>query len=327
MPDLGTLESERFDRPQVIDQGTLKRIQQIIPVEKAALPIVEHNLELIDTARALRSWYLGSVMRTPRELMSTLLDPNLNNAARSLTMFVATARRFDPGAFPAHCEVMRQFEFTTVQLIRTLMTLIESPVLVEALKQFNAFIATLSDATNFLLSDDEIERKLDTRLNQLLNAFGEISQAFRRRERQRDIEYAFRKDPPPPATKEDVKDVVNAAASSTSAIIAQSSDRAADKVVAAIEKGTAKIARATRKKGRKPKTKIDVQEAVWNIHEREKHNEEVKAMGHGRATRENEFLHAKRELKTYGIVTEKAYIDLLNTRTKRHSRAAAKLLN
>ena len=104
-------------------------------------------------------------------------------------------------------------------------------------------------------------------------------------------------------------------------------ETAADKVVAAIDEGAEKVARAVRKpRGRKPKVNVDVQEAVWNIHDREKRNAEVKRMGHGRAIRENEYLHAKNELKTYGIMSAEAYIDLLNKRTKRHSRATARRL-
>ena len=85
--------------------------------------------------------------------------------------------------------------------------------------------------------------------------------------------------------------------------IVSSTERAADKVVHAVEKGAAKVARATRKqKGRKPKAKIDVQEAVWNIHERVKKLQDVKDMHpKGKATRENEFLYAKSDLKGIGV--------------------------
>ena len=306
-------KGERIDRPQVIDQGSLKRIQQIIPVVKAALPIVEHNIELIDTAKSLRPWYVGSVMRTPHELMSTLLDPNLNSAARMLSTFISTVKRFEPGTFPGHCETVRQLEFTTVQLIRTLMTLIDSPAFVDALRHFNDLFATICDPTNFLLSEDELCQKLDKRLILLVETFGEISKAFRLRERERDIEYAFRKMPSDPASKEEVREIVDSAASS-----------AADKVVAAVEKGAAKVAKAVKKsqvKGRKPRTKVDIQEAVWNIHERVKTLQAVKDMHpKGMATRENEFLYAKGELKSIGIASTNMYTSTLNARIKRVSR-------
>ena len=79
-----------------------------------------------------------------------------------------------------------------------------------------------------------------------------------------------------------------------------------------------------RKKGRKPKIGVDVQEAVWNIHVRERKNPCVKDMGGGRAMRENEFTHARGELKTYGITTAEAYCKILESRSKRHSRAAVR---
>ena len=328
MSDQNPQEEVRLERAPEIDDGALLRIRQIRPVEKAASPIIDHNLELIDAAIALRPWYLGQAKRTPHELMSTLLDPNANNAANMLTTFVETVKRFKPGAFPGHCDAVRKLEFTTVQLIRTLMTLIDSPVLVDAVKRVGALSATLADPSNYLLPDHDLRQRIDSRLRQMLESFGEISNAFHARERERDLEIVFSKLPPEPATKEDVKAIVVDAAGSAADKIVSSTERAADKVVHAVEKGAAKVARTARKRmGRKPKTKIDVQEAVWNIHEREKKNVEVKNMGHGRAIRENEYFHAKNELKVYGIMSAEAYIDLLNKRTKRLSRATVSLLS
>lgn len=85
---------ERLERPPEIDDGALLRIQQVRPVEKTASPIIDHNLELIATAKSLRPWYAGTVKRTPHELMSTLLDPNGNNACEMLTAFVETSDAF-----------------------------------------------------------------------------------------------------------------------------------------------------------------------------------------------------------------------------------------
>lgn len=199
---------ERLERPPEIDDGALLRIQQVRPVEKTASPIIDHNLELIATAKSLRPWYVGTVKRTPHELMSGLLDPNGNNACEMLTAFVETVKRFKPGAFPSHCDAVRKLEFTTIQLIRTLMTLVDSPVLVNALKRVGALISTLSDPVNYLLSDHDFNQRLDARLAQMLESFAETSDAFHARERERDLEIAFSKLPPDPASKEDVKRIV-----------------------------------------------------------------------------------------------------------------------
>ena len=211
MSDTEPQEEVRLERAPEIDDGALLRIRQIRPVEKAASPIIDHNLELIDAATALRPWYLGQVKRTPHELMSTLLDPNANNAANMLTTFVETVKRFKPGAFPGHCDAVRKLEFTTVQLIRTQMTLIDSPVLVDALKRVGALSATLADPSNYLLPDHDLRQRIDSRLRQMLESFGEISNAFHARERERDLEIVFSKLPPEPATKEDVKTIVKRA--------------------------------------------------------------------------------------------------------------------
>ena len=328
MSDLETQEDVRLERAPKIDDGALLRIRQIRPVEKAASPVIDHNLELIDHAAGLKKWYQGKGVSTPHDLLGDLLNPHENNACSKLSTFIDTVKRFKPGAFPAHCDAVRELEFTTVRLIRTLMEITDAPVFVEALKRVGALFATLADPINFTLSDHDFQQRLNSRLTNLIESFAEISSLFKKRERERDFEIVFRKLPPDPATKEDVKAIVSTAASSAADKIVSSTERAADKVADAVEKGAAKVARIVRKrKGRKPKAKIDVQEAVWNIHEREKQNEEVRNMGHGRAIRDNEFIHAKSELKTYGIMSAEAYIDLLNRRTKRHSRAASKHLN
>ncbi|MBP5285759.1 MAG: hypothetical protein ILO34_06580, partial [Kiritimatiellae bacterium] len=62
-----------------------------------------------------------------------------------------------------------------------------------------------------------------------------------------------------------------------------------------VKKGVEKIA-GKKRKGRKPKIKLDIQEAVWNIHERAGKLQSVRNMHpKGIATKENEFRYAKRE--------------------------------
>ena len=68
-------ETFTFDRPETIDDATFSRIVFIRPLEIAAQPIIDHNLELIDTVRRLRPWYRGEHDGTGPELLSTLLDP------------------------------------------------------------------------------------------------------------------------------------------------------------------------------------------------------------------------------------------------------------
>ena len=51
--------ADLFARPTEIDEGSYLRIRQIRPVERAAAPIVDHNIVLIETALALRPWYRG----------------------------------------------------------------------------------------------------------------------------------------------------------------------------------------------------------------------------------------------------------------------------
>ena len=204
-------EVARLERAPEIDDGTLLRIRQVRPVEKAASPIIDHNLELIDIATGLKKWYQGKGVSTPHDLLGDLLDPNENNACSTLNAFAGTVKRFKPGAFPAHCDAVRELEFTTVRLIRTLMEICDAPVFVEALKRVGALFATLADPINFTLSDHDFQQRLNSRLANLIESFAEISSLFKKRERERDFEIVFRKLPPEPATKEDVKAIVKRA--------------------------------------------------------------------------------------------------------------------
>lgn len=94
MSDTEPQEEVRLERAPEIDDGALLRIRQVRPVEKAASPIIDHNLELIELAVGLRKWYQGKGVSTPHDLLGDLLDPNENNACSTLNAFVGTVKRF-----------------------------------------------------------------------------------------------------------------------------------------------------------------------------------------------------------------------------------------
>ena len=126
MSDQNLPSGDLFARPTGIDDGAYLRIRQIRPVECAASPVVDHNIQLIETARVLRPWYRGETRAAPKSYMSLLLDPRANSATTKLSDFVATVKAFPPGAFPGHCHAVRELEFTTRYLIATLAGLIDA---------------------------------------------------------------------------------------------------------------------------------------------------------------------------------------------------------
>lgn len=196
-------EEARYTRPEAIDFGSLERIRQIRPVEKACGPITDHNLDLIDTVRSVRAWYQGKRQKTPGELLSRLLNPNLNAACQMLGALVQVILDFQPGAFPAHCSAVRQLQFSTVMLLRELNDTIDSPAVKAAFNAVDDFFAVLSASGNFLVDTDSYDRRIKAKLEEMLRSFGEISNSFHQRERQRDAEIAFSK--MSPVTVEDVK--------------------------------------------------------------------------------------------------------------------------
>lgn len=195
-------ETFTFDRPETIDDATFSRIVFIRPLEIATQPIIDHNLELIGTVRRLRPWYRGEHDGTGPELLSTLLDPDANHACEMLKAFIAIVKRYNPGEFPAHCCKMRELEFTTRYLIHELEKCFDSPAFTNAVTQLGHLVFTWSAPNAGMYSFVDWVTRLDTRLERLIQSFADISEACRRRERERDSEIAF--SALPPATKEDV---------------------------------------------------------------------------------------------------------------------------
>ena len=196
-------ETFTFDRPETIDDATFSRIVFIRPLELAAQPIIDHNLELVNTVRRLRPWYRGESNAMEPELLSTLLDPDANHACEMLKAFIAIVKRYNPGEFPAHCCKMRELEFTTRYLIRELGKCFDSPALTNATTQLGLLIFTWSAPNIGMYSFEDWVTRLDTRLERLVKSFGDIAEACRRRERERDTQIAFAA--LPPATQEDVR--------------------------------------------------------------------------------------------------------------------------
>ncbi len=196
-------ETFTFDRPETIDDATFSRIVFIRPLETAVQPIIDHNVELINTVRRLRPWYRGEHNGMEPELLSTLLDPDANHACEMLKVFIAIVKRYNPGEFPAHCCKMRELEFTTRYLIRELGKCFESPAFTNAVTQLGHLIFAWSAPNIGMYSFPDWVSRLDTRLERLIRSFGDIAEACRRRERERDAEIAFAA--LPPATQEDVR--------------------------------------------------------------------------------------------------------------------------
>ena len=320
----------RLERASEIDDGAILRIRQIRPVERAASPIIDHNLELIDTAKSLRPWYVGNIQRTPRELMSELLDPRDNHACSMLTDFIGTVKRFSPGAFPGHCNAIRTLEFTTVQLIRTLSTIIDSPVFVDAIKRVAALSATLSDPANCYLSEHDLYRRFDTRLQQLIDSFCEISKAFHTAEKQRDIKLVFSDVPPEPATKDDVKNAAESAAKSAAEKVVKAVKRNGKKADALLTSAGETLVTVKRIDNRgkrnnpRQKFSVEVQEACFNYWEHGRHNSAIKENSTKKVRYEHVFNYFKKELAALGIKNAEMFRKALKLRSNRINRQATK---
>ena len=279
-----------YCRPTEIDDGAYLRIRQVRPVERAASPIIDHNIELIETALSVRPWYRGETRLEPSAYMSIQLDPSKNSAVSFLAKFAETVKAFPPGGFPGHCHAVRELEFTTKNLIATLATLIETTAFVNSLRGLGAFFAAISDPANMALSKHDLVQRIDAKLEQLVDSFRTISREFAMRER----EILFRSIPLERDTK---TEEILAVAKSTNAIVKRIDARD-------VKRG-------------KRQVEIDRQDKCFHYWEIGRKEEAVLTATNGKVTYASVFSYFKRELESIGVTTEKQFGLLLTRRLKR----------
>ena len=286
--------ADLYSRPAEIDDGAYLRIRQIRPVERAAAPIVDHNIQLTETASEVRPWYRGETRLEPSAYMSILLDPGRNEAVRLLGAFAATVKAFAPGSFPGHCHAVRELEFTTKHLINTLATLVDAAAFAHSLKCLGAFFAAVSDPANTTLQRHDHVQRIDTKLEQLVDSFRGISREFAMRER----EIVFRAIP---------RDI----------------DAKADELLAVVKDTNATVRRIDArdvKRGRR-QAEIDKQERCYALWTAGQCKEGVIALaGKKRVSRNDVFEYYKRELKAIGVKSAAEFARSLHARTQRLSR-------
>ena len=297
MPEQISTGADLYARPTEIDEGSYLRIRQIRPVERAAAPIVDHNIVLTETAREVRPWYCGETRLEPSAYMSILLDPGKNEAVRLLGAFAATVKAFAPGSFPGHCHAVRELEFTTKHLINTLATLTDAAAFAYSLRCLGSFFAAISDPANTTLPKHDLVQRIDAKLEQLVDSFRAISREFAMRER----EIVFRAIPP----ERDAKaDEILAVAMDTNAVVKRIDARD-------VKRG-------------KRQAEIDRQDkcyALWMAGQCK--DGAIALAGKRRVSRDNVFEYYKRELKAIGVKSAGEFSTLLKRRERRLSRIKA----
>ena len=287
MPEQSLTGGDLYCRPTEIDDGAYLRIRQVRPIERAASPIIDHNIELTETALAARPWYRGETRLEPSAYMSIQLDPGKNKAVGFLADFAETVKAFPPGGFPGHCHAVRELEFTTKHLIATLSTLIEATAFVNSLRCLGAFFSAISDPANMALSRHDLVQRIDAKLEQLVESFRTISREFAMRER----EIVFRSIP-------------------------QERDTKTDKILTVVKRIDARDV----KRGKR-QVEIDRQDKCWAIWEAGQRKDGVIALaGKRRVSRSNVFEYYKRELKGIGVKNASDFVRCLHARTQRLSR-------
>ena len=286
--------ADLYSRPAEIDEGSYLRIRQIRPVERAAAPIVDHNIQLVETAQSVRPWYRGETRVEPSAYMSILLDPGRNEAVRLLGAFAATVKAFAPGSFPGHCHAVRELEFTTKHLINTLATLVDAAAFAHSLKCLGAFFAAVSDPANTTLQRHDHVQRIDTKLEQLVDSFRGIAREFAMRER----EIVF-------------------------SAIPRDTDAKADELLAVAKETNAVVKRIDARdvKRGKRQREIDRQEKCYALWTAGQCKEGVIALaGKKRVSRNDVFEYYKRELKAVGVKSADEFARSLHARTQRLSR-------
>lgn len=306
--------------PAEAEEAFLNKLEYTTPFVKAATWLIRLVLHKIRDVDAIRPWYLGATDEVPPVLISELFDQKDRRLCIRLRYLCHIILKYRQGEVPEQplSDLYRAVSILLNRL-QTCNANGETIRLIE--RRIDDFNDLLRCKKGHILTDG-YNNQINFFKDSLMALFGRVSDDFKK------IEAEIRGEASKPATTEDLKSIVREVESVRADVgdrLAKTTEVAADRVVEAIEKGADKVAKAVRrKKGRKPKIGVDVQEAVWNIHVRERKNPCVKDMGGGRAMRENEFTHARGELKTYGITTAEGYCKILESRSKRHSRAAVR---
>jgi hypothetical protein len=285
--------ADLYSRPAEIDDGAYLRIRQIRPVERSAAPMVDHNIQLVETARDVRPWYRGETRVEPSAYMSILLDPAKNSAVNLLSVFTDTVKAFAPGSFPGHCHAVRELEFTTKHLINTLATLVDAAAFAHSLRCLGAFFAAISDPANIALSEHDLVQRIDSRLKALVDSFRLISREFAMRER----EIVF-------------------------SAIPGGADAKADDLLAVAKETNAVVKRIDARdvKRGKRQREIDRQEKCFGYWEIGRTKEAVVMSTNGKVTHKAVYDYFRSELEAIGVKSEKDFHALLRHRTKRISR-------
>ena len=311
---------ELFVRQNEIDEGSYLRIRQIRPVERAAAPIIDHNIQLTETACEVRPWYRGETRLEPSAYMSILLDPGKNSAVGYLCAFADTVKAFAPGAFPGHCYAVRELEFTTKHLINTLATLTDAAAFTHSLRCLGAFFATISDPANTALPRHDLVQRIDTKLDQLVDSFRGISREFAMRER----EIVFRAIPHDGISNEDAARIATKTAETLRPSLDDIQSTAEKSVVIAAETNkTVKRIDARDVKRGKRQTEIDRQEKCYALWMAGQGKEGVIALaGKRRISRNDVFEYYKREFKAINVGSAVEFVRCLHARAQRLSRQA-----
>ena len=291
--------ADLYSRPTEIDDGAYLRIRQIRPVERAAAPIVDHNIQLVETAQSVRPWYRGETRVEPSAYMSILLDPGRNEAVRLLGALAATVKAFAPGSFPGHCHAVRELEFTTKHLINTLATLVDAAAFAHSLKCLGAFFAAVSDPANTTLQRHDHVQRIDTKLEQLVDSFRGIAREFAMRER----EIVFSAIPRDTDAK---ADELLAVAKETNAVVKDTN-------------ATVRRIDARDVKRGKRQREIDRQEKCFGYWEIGRRKEAVVMSTNGKVTHKAVYDYFRSELEAIGVKSEKDFHALLMRRAKRLS--------
>ena len=262
------------------------------PVQRVVSPIIDHNIELTELAKDSAGWYRGETMVEPKEFMSLKLNPDMNNAADKLMEFIDTIKGFAPGEFPCHCHAIRELEFTTKHLIRTLSKMIDGTQMVfaSALKHLGGLFAAISDPAAEMMLMHDYAKRIDAKLAQLLEAFRGISHAFEQREH----EIKFRA-------------VDGATAEKTLAVVCET-----NAIVKRID------ARGVRR-GQRARMR-DLQEACFRYWEIGCEKVVVKNAVNGRVRYEDVYAYFRRELAELGVGSCEEFSLILQRRLKRLSK-------
>ena len=280
--------------PADSNEQFIARLEYEDPIRKASIWLHKLIIHRIRDVQLAAPWYLGKTDKPPKQFVSDLFNQSDGRFCSRFGYFCRMIKKYRQGEVPQ--SIVDDDNRVAGILIATLSDLTENS---ETLRLFsrrvNEFVGCITTRDGSRMLRHDYIRRIDELAESIITISGRVSDEFLR------IEKLRRGEVSEPATKDDVKSVVDAA---------KSTDRKVDSLlVVAGETATTvrRIDRRGKKDNRKRRFSVEQQEQCFRYWEIGRKKASIKENTTGKVRHEHVFAYFRKELKSIGITDEDAF--------------------